>query len=168
MSAPEQNQYYKDGVERVLDLMRSKFGGYFKAYYNGQPEDIPESMLPCVMVTESDGEIDTGATGTDTIVENIIIILVANRKDDIGADPETDLTELKLRRLVKGQDPQTGQYLTNTVMHALRTNLSLDNVVIGSSIRTDFAFNSRGEEVDTQEAYIQLTIERLAFIPYRT
>ena len=163
----ESNDYYKDGVARVLELLRDTFGDQFKAYFNGQPEEIPESMLPCIMVSETTGSIASGATGTDDILETIQIIIALNKKDDIGADPEADLTEFKLRKLVKGQDPTTGQYKPQTIMYALRTYISMGDAVLNSRIDTDFDVNVRGTDTVTQEAYITVTIDRMALVPYR-
>lgn len=168
----ETETYYKDGVARVLELLKDTFGEQFKAYYNGQPEEIPESMLPCVMVSETTGSIESGATGTDNILETIVIILALNKKDDMFADPEKDLTEFKLRKLVKGQYPQDhakkGQYIENTVMYAIRRYISMNDAVLNSRIETDFDVNLRGEEVLTQEAYVVVTLERLALVPSRS
>lgn len=159
--------YYKDGVARVLELMREAFGDDFKAYFNGQPEEIPESALPCVMVSETTGQIASGATGTDDIAETILIILALNKKDDIGADPETDLTEFRLRKMVKGQHPTTKEYLPKTVMYAIRKHITMDDAILGSDINTDFDVNVRGTDTVTQEAYITVTLQRLAIVPDR-
>lgn len=168
----QDDTYYKDGVARVIELLRDAFGDQFKAYFNGQPQEIPESMLPCIMVSETTGVIESGATGTDDITETIIIIVLLNRKDDIDADPEKDLTEFKLRKLVKGQYPQghakAGQYMEQSLMYAIRTYITMMDSVVNSRIETDFDVNIRGENVLTQEAYVAITLERMAIVPSRT
>jgi hypothetical protein len=163
----EANTYYKDGVARILELLKDTFGDSFKAYYNGQPEEIPESLLPCIMVSETTGKVSSGATGTDNILETVQIIVALNKKDDIGAPPEQDLTEFKLRKFVKGQDPTTGEYLPETVMYALRKHITMNDAVLSTSIDTDFDVNVRGEDTVTQEAYVTVLIERLALVPSR-
>ena len=50
-----QTNYQKDGVALIIDLLRENFGSYFKEYYSGQPNAIPKSNYPCVMVTETNG-----------------------------------------------------------------------------------------------------------------
>lgn len=168
----QDDTYYKDGVARVIELLRDAFGDQFKAYFNGQPQEIPESMLPCIMVSETSGVIESGATGTDNITETIIIIVALNRKDDIDADPEKDLTEFKLRKLVKGQYPQShaksGQYMEQSLMYAIRTYITMMDSVVNSRIETDFDVNIRGEQTLTQEAYVAITLERMAIVPSRT
>lgn len=168
--------YYEDGVARVLKVLKDTFGtgGLIRTYYNGQPEEIGESVLPCIMVSEGAGNIRAGATGTDVIVETVKIIVAFNKKDDLGASEDTDLTEFKLRKIVKGQDPATKQYLPQSVMYALRTHITLDDAVVESEIQTFFeddsigaGVNVRGIDTVTQEAVIQLTIRRLALVPVR-
>lgn len=162
----ETQTYYKDGVARVLELLKDALGdGY--SYFNGQPEELSELYLPCVMVSETLGKVESHATGTDLITETILIIIGLNKKDDIGADPTADLTEFKLRKLVKGQHPDTGEYLPKTVMYALRKHITMDDSILRSDISTDFDANVRGEDTVTQEAYITVTMERLAIIPSR-
>ena len=168
----QEDTYYKDGVARVIELLRDAFGDQFKAYFNGQPQEIPESLLPCITVSETVGVIESGATGTDNITETVIIIVALNRKDDIDADPEKDLTEFKLRKLVKGQYPQghakAGQYMEQSLMYAIRTYITMMDSIVSSRIETDFDVNIRGEQTLTQEAYVAITLERMALVPSRT
>jgi hypothetical protein len=163
-------EYYGDGSARVLDILKNTFGDYFHAYFDG--EAIPsESVLPCVMVTSSKAAITAGATGTDDIAEEIMIMVSLNRKDDLGASPDQDLTEYKIRHLVMGQDPTTQQFVTKSIMGALRTNFTLnDGLVIDNTIEIDFAPNVRGtidNPINTMEAYITLRLSRLAIVPTR-
>lgn len=162
--------YYKDGVDRVRDLMRETFGDYFKAYFSGQPEDLDDTLLPCIMVSESEGSIQSGATGTDDITESILIIVAMNKKQDMGAPVGAELTETKIRKLIKGQDPDTSwpyEYRKNTVMYAVRKHITMNEAVLRSSIRTNFALNVRGPNLITQEGYVTITVERCAAVPFR-
>jgi hypothetical protein len=163
----EAQTYYKDGVARIIELLKDALGdGY--TYFNGQPEEIPESLLPCVMVSETVGKVESHATGTDLLTETIMIIIALNKKDDIlGPDPNIDLTEFKLRKLVKGQHPDTGEYLPETVMYALRKHITMSDSILKTDITTDFDENVRGEETVTQEAYVTVRMERLAIVPSR-
>lgn len=162
----EATTYYKDGVARVLELIKDALGDKYN-YYNGQPEEIAESLLPVVMVSETQGAVVSDATGYDKITEIVNIIIAFNKKDDMGAPPDQELTEFKLRKLVKGQDPTTGEYLPETVMYALRKHISMNNAVLSTQIETDFDVNVRGEETVTQEATVSVTLTRLAKVPER-
>ena len=165
-----QNNYYRDGVARVLDLMKDTFGlnGPIRGYFNGEPEDIPESLLPAVIVTETEGTIETDATQTDLVTENILIIIAMNRMDDIGGSADTDLTDFRIRKLVKGQDPETGAYLPQTVMYAIRKHITMGNEIVYNSVRTRFNVTElRGEQTVTQEGYVELTLRRRIIVPQR-
>lgn len=165
-----EKDYYQDGLARVLDLMKDTFGfdGPIKGYFNGEPEDIPISLLPAIIVTETDGTIETDATQTDLITENILIIVAMNRMDDIGGSKDTDLTDFKIRKLVKGQDPDTRQYLPQTVMYAIRKHITMGNEILYSAVRTRFNVTElRGADTVTQEGYVELTIKRRIQVPQR-
>ena len=170
----DNTKYYKDGVARVLDVLKNALGtnGLIKFYFNGQPE-LSNSMLPCIMVSEENGVIESSATGTDLITENIKIIIALNKRDDAGASMDTDLTEFKLRALVKGQDPTTKEYMPNTILYALRKHITLDDAVVDSQIRTYFGddgnagVNIRGADAVTQEAIVELTLQRRAIVSSR-
>lgn len=152
----DKKNYYKDGVARVLSLLKDTFGDYFKQYYDDEPSEIAQSDLPCVMVREATGIIQSGATGTDDIQEEVVIIIAMNSKDDLGGPEDEDLTGSKLRRVVKGQYPtghaQAKEYQEKTVMYALRKNFTLDDAVIQNEIQTDFDIAQRGENTYTKEA----------------
>lgn len=159
--------YFKDGAARVLSLLKDTFGSQFKQYYDGEPEGIPESYLPCIMVTTLRSVVRSGATGTDNVGEVIKITVAHNTKDDFGADDSQDLTDYKIRKVIMGQSTD-GQYLPESILYALRTNITLDDAAIGNEIDIDFDVNQRGQETFTQEGYVTLTIERLALVPSRT
>ncbi len=171
----EADTYLKDGAARILELMKATFGDYFKAYFDGEPANIPEFYLPCIIIGETEGEISSGATGTDDIIETVTITLVLNKKDDLGASIDSDLTGFKLRKLVKGQNPSTSyphEYIPQSVMYALRTQITLDDTVLSSTIRTVFGPNARlggsdEEVIATEEAVVTLTLERMALVPSR-
>lgn len=163
--------YYRDGVARVLDLMRDTFGDFFKGYYDDERAELLEGELPCIMVKETTGEVRAGATMTDNVDEQIVIILALNLKEDLGASATDDLTGARLRRIVKGRYPQghakAGQYHERTVMSALRSNFSLGDAAIDNVIQTDMDIAQRGEILYTKEAYVTLAIRTLAIVPTR-
>lgn len=164
----EDQIYYKDANARILELLKDTFKDTFKAYFDGDAEP-GESYLPCVMVSSQTTNVDTEATGTDNLQESIIIIVAFNKKDDLGARPDQQLTEYRLRKIILGQDPDTSQYLPQTFMGVLRTHFTLDDgIVIDNRISIDFAPNIRSTNIPTQEAYITVNINRLAIVPSRS
>jgi hypothetical protein len=164
----EDEQLYKDGPQRIREVLKETFGDYFVAYFLGEPEELGLHQLPCIMISEKQGRIDSGAVGTDNVTETIKITLAVNKLDDIGAaDDEVELTERKLQKLVKAQDPATGRYLPNTVAYALRRHITMREGVVQSRLETDFDINIRGDNVYTQEAYVTAYIERIVYVDAR-
>lgn len=162
--------YWEDGVSRVLRLMKDTFGDMF-TYYKGEIINIPEMMLPCCMVSVPKTSINTKTSAHDSVQESIIIILVLNKKDDVNGSQDTDLTEYRLQKLVYGQDPSTAQYLPQTVMYAVRKNFTMNNDTIENNVDIDFTPNLRGSTenpIETQEAYITISLERLILVPNRS
>jgi hypothetical protein len=152
---------YKDGPQRIKELLFETFGDDFKEYFLGEPAEIGQSQLPCVMIAEKAGRIESDATGLDRVTETVQITLALNKLDDVGARQDQILTERRLQALVKGQDPETGHYLPGTVAYALRHNFTLKEGAIDSYIETDFDINVRGDNTYTQEAYVTVYITRL-------
>ena len=161
-------QVWEDGPQRIRRLMRETFADQFKEYFLGQPEEIGLHQLPCIMVTELEGLIETGSSHVDEVTETIQIILAVNKLDDLNASSDTDLTERKLQQFIKGQDPTTGRYLTNTVAYALRKNITLNEGVISSRLETNFDIQVRGDNVYTQEAYVKVYVKRNVIVDARS
>lgn len=171
MNPDLKNDYFEDGVDRILRLMKDTFGPQFKQYYNGEIINPPASLLPCIMVTETKSDINTDATGFDVIQEEIIIIVVLNLNDYTGGSSETVLADYALRKLVQAQDPTTKQYIAESVLGAIRTHFTMDSDTLYNSCQIDFTPSQRGTAADvinTQEAYITITMQRLVPVPSRT
>jgi hypothetical protein len=162
-----ETNYYQDGVTRVLALLKETLGSGY-TYFDDEVLQVPGTMLPCVMVFEGTGGVRAGATGTDDIGETITIVVALNLNDELGATELTDLVGARLRRIIKGQNPTTGEWLQGTVLHALRTNFTLGNASVANEVEIDFSPNQRGDDIFTKEAYITLRIERMAMVPNRT
>lgn len=163
----DNQQAFKDSVTRILELLRGTFGGQFKAFYEGDPIQIPDYMLPCAIVEKIAGNINLDATGTDMIVEQLMIKMVMNKRDDMGAAPEIAFTERKLRLLVEARDPITGYFIPESLMYILRTNITLGGAVLDSDMDVNYDVNPRPEEMYTSEAQILITIRERVIVPNR-
>lgn len=159
--------YYPDGVTQVMALIKASLGEEY-TYFDDELLDIDQTQLPCVMVFEGAGGVKAGAALTDDLGETINIIIALNIADDLGATEKTNLTGARLRRLVKGQDKDTQEWLSGTIMHTLRTKFSLENGSVDQTVELDFAPNVRGANVFTKEAYITIVLERIVPVPERS
>lgn len=160
--------YYQGGPERVLELLRATFGDYFKGYFNGLADDIPTSYLPCVMVGVDVGDISASSTAHDKITETMVVVVCVNKKDHVGPQGTTDLADLHLRRLVMGIDPDTRQYLEQSIMGVLRTNFTLGDGAVDNQMSVEFSPSERGDKVFTQECYITLSRTYQVIVPVRS
>lgn len=158
--------YYDDTSTRVLALLRDTFGEQFKAYFDGEAEPS-EGYLPCIIVSNLRSQVDFSATGTDVITDDIQIVLCRNLKDDLGAAPDKNLTEYILRKQVSGQDPVTKQYVPQSVLGALRTNITLVDSTIDTKVSINYTQNYRGN-IAVREAYITLQTVHRVQVPLRT
>lgn len=163
-----QVQYYSDAVDRILAYLEGGFGAKFHRYYEGDPIYIPQSLMPAICVMKLSGETKPSATGTNDLIEKILIKVVYNKKDDYGSnfsDDKIDFTERKLRRLVSARDPITKEFMNGTIFGILMTNFTLGNEVIQMNLTDDYAIdyrpatsNPRGEVMLTQEAYVTVDL----------
>lgn len=136
---------YDATVTKVLDLMKATFGSKFEAYYDGDPEAIPLFQLPCIIVTQTTDDTEEAAQGEDDVTDRITIKVVLNKKDDFDADKvsEVNTTEKRIRDLIALRDPETGNYSTGTVKHAIRSAM-LDGVLaIASAMNIEYGLNPR-------------------------
>lgn len=160
-----------DYIDRLRILLRDTFGAQFKAYFEGNP-DIPDPRyLPCVCVYELNERPDTDATETDQNIHNVMVRVILDKRDDDGAnlaDPEVNMTERRLRKMVGGRDPVTGLRAENTFLFALRTNLTLGDYVLGNQPYVEYGsvLNQEMKPITT-EAHITLTLTERIIIENR-
>lgn len=166
--------YFEDGTTRVLRYLRENLGSSFKAYLEGDPVAIPMSLMPCICVAKLSGDTEPSATGTNDITERILIKVVLNKNDDLGAnlsEPNVDLTQRKLRTIVAGRDKATANFLPDSIFGVLTTNFTLGNQVLSMNLSDEYGLDQRpnpesAESVITAEAYITLELNmRVIVIP---
>lgn len=162
--------YYKDGTELILGYMREEYGDYFHAYFEGDPGDMPESLLPCLVVWKHSGTSNPGPTGTQDVTEQIIIQAILSKSDDFGAAkvyPGVDLTNRKLRMLAEGRDEATAAYLPNTICGILSKNITLGDNVLQMTIGTDYVLARRGNDMLTSEVHVTVNLRERIIIQQR-
>lgn len=156
---------YKDSISRILDLMRETFKDRVVSFYEGDPVQIPAAALPAIIVEKLSGTITltNAPTGHDRFNESISIRYLLNKADDVNADDSVDLTERRLREAVEARDPNTRQYLSGTLLHALRHHLTLDDAQFNADVEINYDINPRPDQVVTSEA--QVIISNTGIIP---
>lgn len=159
---------HKDAVDRLIAILKNTYGDFFKAYYDGDPIQIPKANLPCIIIEAVEGRTRLAATGQDQLEAALTITVAFDKRDDYGADDDKDLTDEKLRRTVEGRDLQTGQFLPNSILGILRSNITLGQTTISNEVDWTYALQPRGEEEVTSEARISMAISERIFVGPRS
>ena len=165
----EEKIVYDDAVTRLIELCRSNFTGDIKAIYEGDPIDIPKASIPAIIVEKISKSISltNAPTGHDRYTETIRVRVILNKADDLGASDSFDLTERKLRNFIEGRNPQTGKYLEGTLMHVLRTHLTLSNTQFNADMEINYDVNPRPNDVVTSEGQVVITAEGITAVDSR-
>lgn len=169
----DKQQSYQLVSDRLMNLIKENFGAYFKTYYIGAPEQIPESALPACIVQTVRGAGEVDATMTDITTEETVINLVANSKDGFAASDDDDTVMRQLQVLVQQIDPATNTYSTSSILGVIRSNLTLDSTIINSDVKWDYGQNPRVNETGDPisslcEAVVSVTTTQRVLIPNRT
>lgn len=152
---------YEDSVRRVLKLMKDTFeNGPFKEFYDGDPEEIPEFNLPCLVVSMVSDNTQAGSFGQDDVTETLVIKVIMNKKDDWSNETDPlNMTERKIRELVGLRDPATGNYEDRTVKGALRKFGTQGITSIGLSVDTEYGITPRANDIITAEGHVTFTYQ---------
>lgn len=161
------SEYYDDAPTRILQAMRDTLGKGYN-YFDGPPnEELPEAAFPCVIVHKVDGDVSLGASSQDVIDSRINVHVLLNQADDINAAMQGDTTAKRLRYLIEGRDPVTAQWKEGTVMHQLRTHITLENVTVELAAAIAYDTTPRPDLPTITEAIIQLTTREWVTVPER-
>lgn len=145
--------YQQTITERLIEVLKENLGSYgFKQFYNGDPEEIPQSYLPCLCVVKRRTEWLPSPTGTDKRQHLIFIRAVYNKKDEFGKSASEAVLQKTLENLMEGIDDTTGEYAQTSVIGILRKNFTLGNFVVNNQVSVDYANNPDRPGLFTFEA----------------
>ncbi|GAA1073978.1 hypothetical protein [Tsukamurella spumae] len=156
---------YEANTQRILRLLRQTFEGEgeFKEFYDGDPDQIPAFNLPCIVVDQTNEDTEAAAFGQDDTTDRLVIKVIYNKADDYasGINPN-NLTSRKIRRVIGERDPDSGQYLPNTIKHALRHTGTEGITAIGSDLAIEYGQVPRlnGDKgIWTQEGHVRFSVQ---------
>ncbi|WP_425005772.1 hypothetical protein [Mycolicibacterium sp. S3B2] len=158
---------YQQSVEKLIDFLREEFGSKFKAYYNGDPDVIPDFNLPCVSVVKNSDQMVNGPSGGfQRVTEQLVVKVIYDKAADWTADSdEVDLTEKKIRDVVEARDPATGHYLPQTLKYALYNRLTVTGLEMNQGMTFELGVLPRSDELVTQEGHLTITVTYLVQNP---
>jgi len=165
---PQEAGQKKTVPQKLLQLFMDKFGDTFHGYYEGDPIVLPQSKMPCLIISEPETLYDTGPTGMDEVTHQILIQIVYNKKDDFGKPDSVATLENTVDTIAQGRSETTGYFLPNSFMGILRGNFTLDNLMVDNVGSVRKGVVPRTEELLTVEAHIQVTFKELVAIDART
>lgn len=157
---------YQQSVDKLVEFLREEFGSQFKAYYNGDPDVIPDFNLPCVVVVKNTDQSGNGPTGMQRVTEVLQVKVIYNKADDWTATTdEVQLTEKTIRDVVEARDPETGNYLPQTLKHALMNRFTAEGLRLDQAMTFELGVLPRSEELVTQEGHLTLSVTYLVQVP---
>lgn len=150
--------------------------GLIKSFWDGDPIAIPQSALPAIIIETRDADFDNFSTMQVSNLEEVVIKVLVNKKDDKGKASEQVLGHRTLKELVEGRDESDRKYLhPNSICSILFTNFSLTNNAYnqtitrryGISVRRDAANRKADNLMYIAEAQITTRVEDLIEVPGR-
>lgn len=125
-------------VQQIVQILNLKFGATFNQYYDGDPDEIPISALPCIVVDIDKTSVKGGPTGMDILTHTVIVKIILNKADDYGQDPEHAVTKRRLRSYAAGQLDDKS-FDTASLMGILRTDLTMSQYLTNSEAEIEYA-----------------------------
>ena len=162
---------YKVPVEEtILNLLKTNLGqaGPIKDYYFGDPWQIPATSLPCIIVDVIRERVTQTTMIKDDVTTSVLIKLVMNKRDDFDKPGREARVKRKLREILSGRDPSTGEYNTASVMYILRKNYRLGIGGTGQEAVVEFNDTTKNPGVVYAEARIALEVTERVTVNGRT
>lgn len=155
---PQQAEYAKDSITRLIELFQAQFGDYFNSYWEDMPLMPPvKEEYPALMIQKLAGTAVLGPTSTDEVTEQIQIVVMKNTADAVGSTNVKTTTQREVQLLVEGQDPSTLDYYKDTILYVVRTYLTLTEWLIDSDVKIRYGLE-RPSNMETNIAYAEVTL----------
>jgi hypothetical protein len=152
----------------ILNIFQDAFqDGEFKLFRVGDPIIIPESMMPALIISETQTGYDVGPTGFDEVTHTLLIQVILNKKDEIGNPDQGSSLDEKLDQLIQGRDETSGELLSNTILGVLRRNITMGNLMIQNTSKVRKGIIPRSEDLITAEAHIDIEVTELQQVSNR-
>lgn len=154
----------KQPITYLLEFLKQEYqaSGTFKEFYDGDPDLIPNSNMPCLAVTKLNDRTGNGPTGYRRVIDTLQVKVIMNRKDDWIADIDpTQLTEKRIRDHVERIDPATGGYDSTTIKYAIMNRFQVEGLALDTNMTFELGTLPRPQDTLTQEGHLTLEINYL-------
>lgn len=153
--------------EEIRDLLKLNLGDLYRSYFISQPSGIPASMLPALVVSETDTNYELGPTGMDSLVHQVTVNVIYDKRIDFGKPPEGAGVDVVVNNLIQGRNTTTGDYHDYSVVGVLRRNFTIASYTIRNILGAQFAPNRRSEDLYTYEGFLNIEVEELQVVANR-
>lgn len=154
--------------DEIITILKDNLGSaHFKEYYIGDPLDIPQHKLPCVVVEIERSTSEAGPTGMDQWRFFVVIKLVYNKKESFGKEPNEVAGYRELRYLSQSVDLSNSEVSQSSVAGILRKNFTLGTLIENQVVDIQYGLTPRPQDVITEEAQIRVAIDQLTTVSGR-
>ena len=128
MSIPYKDPVLKKYANLITDTIK-----IFKEVYYGDPIRIPNSKLPCLILSKSETNVGQLDNAADEHSISILLTVVTDIREEIGMADDLSPGATRLYELIEARDDDYSLKI-NTILDILRTNINVD---VGNNLRTD-------------------------------
>lgn len=134
---------YKDPIiKKYQDLILAAMPGVFKGIYQGDPMRIPKTMIPALIISKSQTQLDPLTNAEDEQRLSLILTVVTDIRDERSEDQQMVAGIAQLYDIIEGRDDATYALKTNSVLDVLRSNITVDAAL---NLRTDLGTVTRAD-----------------------
>lgn len=153
-------------IQNLKDLFESLLGekGVYKTIWYGDPVIIDESQLPGLVIDETGSHYVAGPTMMDQVDHDVLIQVVLNKKDELGAPKKEGPMSRKMHQLIDARDSTTNKLLPTTIVGILRGRITLNGVTVHQKIDVAFGVVGRPNGIATAEGHISVSMTELMYV----
>lgn len=152
-------------ITTLIGFLKENFGDKFKAYYDGDPDEIPKDNLPCIICVKNSDDMQNDGTSMKKVTEELQVKIVFNKADDWSPEEnsnpdDTRLTEKKIRDIVEARSVDGG-YDPSTIKYALMNRFQVNGIAFSQSMRFELGVLPRSADLITEEGHLTITLSYL-------
>lgn len=160
---------YEDSIiKKYTALIASKCDGRIKYFYQGDPIKIPNSNLPCCIISKSQTRVAAETNAEDAHEISLSITIVTDTRSDLSTNEDVSHVApgiASLYDIVEGRDADTYKLKPTSILGILRNNQLMDSA---NNLRTDLrsvtridygeAIRQRNPEIYSIEARVEIVV----------
>lgn len=134
---------YQDPViSRYIELLKSRTGGTIKAWYQGEPVRLPNSELPCALISKRETRVGAVSNAEDQHEIALSITIVADVRSDLTTESGAQSAVAGIATLYDLMEGRNADYALKdtSILGILRSNIDADP---GRNLRTDLGSVTR-------------------------